>query len=57
MDYYGYCQIAYSKFPGASTRMPARSHFLGKGGIFGRSLGKISRENQEKGVLFGNCQR
>ena len=34
----------------------AYSHFLGKGGILGRSLGKISRQNPEKGVFFNNCQ-
>ena len=30
----------------------AYSHFLGKGGILGRSLGKISRQNPEKGMFL-----
>ena len=34
---------------GGHMRIPI---FSGKGGTFDRSLGKISRENPEKGVFF-----
>ena len=44
---------AYNRAPLECIRGPhARSHFLGKGGYFGRSLGKISPNSQEKGVFF-----
>ena len=35
--------------------LPPCSHFLGKGGIYGIGLGKISRESLGKGVFL--CKR
>ena len=48
--------ITWDTFPGPPIECMwgphAHSNFLGKGGIFGRTLGKISRENPEKGCFF-----